>query len=80
MVDYNALYEDYCTITPEDDDEMRRLKLAIANLNEVDRCIWLLYCEIGTYSGLARFLQNSPPTAKKVVSLIRDKIMQYQDV
>lgn len=80
MIDYQGLFEDYCTVTAEDDDEMRRVKHAVSALNEVDRRIWVLFCEIGTYSGLARLLQNSPPTAKKKVCEIRGKIMEYKDV
>lgn len=80
MVDYEGLRIDYCTVTEEDDDEMRRYKKAVDSLNEVDRRLWLLYCELGSYSAIARFLQNSPPTAKKVLSKIRQKIMDYKDV
>lgn len=80
MVDYNALFLDYCTVTPEDDDQMRAFKEAVASLSEVDRRIWLLYCELGSYSALARFLRNSPPTAKKRVVAIREKILNYDDI
>ena len=79
MIDYSALFEDYCTVTKEDDDDMRRYKLAVSSLDEAEKRIWVLYCELGTYSGLARFLGNSPPTAKKVVCAIRDKITNYKD-
>jgi hypothetical protein len=76
MVDFEALKQDYCTVTPEDDDEMLAYKTAMLKLPDVKLKIWLLYVDLGTYTGLARFLKNSPPTAKKVVSEIRNMILE----
>ena len=58
----------------EDDDLMREIKEDLFKLSEVERKLLILYCEVGTYAGLARKLHSSEPTAKKRVQEIIYKL------
>lgn len=69
------LEEDY-RVTDEDDDEMMLIKNAVFALPTVQRKIWLVYTEIGTYSGTAKEYGVSVPTIKKYLKEIREKIFE----
>lgn len=59
----------------DDDDLMLELKEAIfSELTEAERKILIYFCEIGSYAGVARIWGSSPPTVKKRVEEILDKI------
>lgn len=66
--------EDYKPNPDIDDDDMLHIKTAVSKLNSVQRLIFLAYCEIGTYRGLARLYGVSTPTAKKYIEQIREII------
>ena len=57
-----------------DDDLMREIKEDLFRLSEVERKLLILYCEEGSYAGLARKLHSSEPTAKKRVQEIIYKL------
>lgn len=66
-------YPDY-EPNKEDDDEMLHIKEAVGTLNSIQKKIFLTYCEIGTYSGLAREFGVSVPTAKHYIMKIKEII------
>jgi len=73
-VDYSVIEREYMP-NADDDDLMREYKESVFNdLSEPERKLLIMYCEIGSYAGLARELGSSPPTAKKVIEEIIDKI------
>lgn len=74
MTDFKALEIDYAP-TPQDDDEMLLIKERIMALSPPLRNIWLLYCEAGTYTEVGRILHSSPPTVKKKIMFIKNKIL-----
>lgn len=58
-----------------DDDLMLELKQALfKELTEAERKILIYFCEVGSYAGVARMWGSSPPTVKKRVEEIIDKI------
>lgn len=72
---------DYEKIKPEyfpndsDDDLTRELKESIFNdLTEVERMLLIAYCECGTYAGVARLFRSTPPTVRKRLKDIIEKI------
>ena len=77
MIDFDTLLRDYLDPNPFDDDDIVAYKEAMRHLPQSLLQIWLVYCEEGTYTGVARRLKSSPPTAKKVVDRIRKLILDY---
>ena len=73
------VYDEDYAITPEDDDEMYRLKSAIFSLPAIQRKIFLAYTEIGTYAGTAREFGVSTPTIKSYLKTIKKNIMDYDN-
>ena len=72
---------DYERIKPEyypsdaDDDLVREFKEAIwTELNEVEQRLIIAYCECGTYAGVARLFHSTPPTVRKRLQEIIEKI------
>lgn len=74
MTDIQGLYLDYAPDGTED-DELLRIKERVAALDTPSKNIWLLYCENGTYTSVARILHSSPPTVKRKVEKIRERIL-----
>ena len=74
MTDIQGLYIDYAPDGTED-DEMLAIKERVAALDVPSKNIWLLYCEEGTYTSVARILHSSPPTVKRKVDGIRKRIL-----
>lgn len=72
--DYNLIKTDY-EINGDEDDEMYRLKEAIAKLTPVERKIFLTYAELGSYAQTARQFNVSAPTAKTYINNVKDKIL-----
>lgn len=73
-VDYKKIEAEYLP-NDNDDDLMRELKEAIFNeLTEPERKLLIYYAEMNSFAAVSRMLHNSPPTAKRVISEIIDKI------
>lgn len=73
-LDFNRIKEEY-EYSDNDDDLVRELKEDFFNtLTEGERRILMLYMECFTYVGVARYLNVSPPTARKVIEEIKDKL------
>lgn len=69
--------EEYTTFQLEDDDEMRLIREALKRLTPVQRKIFLVYVETGTYTQTAKEFKVSTPTVKTYINNIKDKITQY---
>ncbi len=77
MIDIKKIEDEYRP-TSGDDDYFLTLKTAIfEELTEVERRLFITYCEIGSYAGLARFYHNSTPTARKRIKEIKAKLKAY---
>ena len=74
MTDIQGLYLDYAPDGTED-DELLAIKERVAALDTPSRNIWLLSCEHGTYTAVARLLHSSSPTVKRKVEKIRERIL-----
>lgn len=73
-VSYKKIEAEYLP-NAEDDDLMRELKEAVFNeLTEPERKLLILYAELGSFAAVSRLLRSSPPTAKRVITEIIDKI------
>lgn len=66
--------EDYLTITEEDDDIMVGIKEKLMKLKRVERDIFLVYLNNGTYASVAQKYNVSAPTAKSYINIIREKL------
>lgn len=72
--DWQTIERDYLP-NAGDDDLLAELKVALfTELTEVERKILLYYCELGSYAAVARIWGSSPPTVKKRLMEIIDKI------
>ena len=58
----------------KDDDWMRELKEKIRALPEAQKRILYLYCDEGTYTGVARRLGGSPSAVRKIIKKIKEQI------
>lgn len=77
MIEYKKIEDEYRP-TSGDDDYFLTLKTAIfEELTEAERRLFIYYCEIGSYAGLARYFHNSTPTARKRISDIKLKLKRY---
>ena len=66
MTDIQGLYLDYAPDGTED-DELLAIKERVAALDTPSKNIWLLYCEYGTYTAVARLRQNLYVNRKFVI-------------
>lgn len=73
-MDLEKIKEEYFLPAFEDDDKMTRIKEVLRGLSLAEQNIFVIYCEEGTYAGLARNLKCSLPTARKRLNLIIEKI------
>lgn len=74
QAEYRKIEDEYRPNGTED-DLMLELKQAIfSELTEAERKILIYFCEVGSYAGVARIWGSSPPTVKKRVEEILDKI------
>ena len=77
MTDFQKIAEEYKP-TSADTDEWLAIKTAIfSGLTDAERILWIHYCEIGSYAGLARYFHNSIPTCRKRITEVREKIIDY---
>ena len=75
-IEFEKWKDEYLPNELEDDDKMYHIKQAVDSLNSIQKKIWLLYTEIGTYAGLARELGVCTLTAKKYLKHIRKLIFE----
>lgn len=73
------IFEEDYDFNIEDDDRMATIKEAIKSLRPVERKIFLVYVELGTYSGVAREFGVSVPTACNYIRNIREKLKTIID-
>lgn len=73
----NKIYEeDYKPNPLTDDDKMYHIKSSLKCLNTVQKMIFILYAEAGSFAGLARELKVSTPTAKAYINKIKSIIYE----
>lgn len=72
-VSFNRIEQEYQP-TLEDDDRMLGIKEKLFKLTEAERRIFLIYLDEGTYTGVAKFFGVSPPTSKKKIKNIIEKL------
>lgn len=59
----------------EDDDRLRTIKERIfLRLTEAERRIFLMWVEKGSYAAVARLFKSSPPTVRKRIAEIMEKL------
>lgn len=74
LPDWQTIERDYKPDGTEDDLMLEIKEALFKELTEVERKILLYYCEIGSYAGVARIWGSSPPTVKKRIIEIIDKL------
>ena len=73
-INFAAIETEYYP-TLEDDDTMQAIKAKLfSRLNEGERRVFLMYMDFGTYAGVAKLFGVSPPTAKKAIKKIIEKL------
>lgn len=75
-IDYEIYSKDFLDPKSTDDDMLFRLREAINSLPLPERKIFVMYCEFGTYSEVAKELHCSVPTISNKIKMIRKKILE----
>lgn len=57
-----------------DDDLMAGIKERLLNLKKVERDIFLVYANEGSYAAVAKKYNVSAPTAKSYINIIKNKL------
>lgn len=60
----------------KDNDTTAKIKAAINNLREVEKVIFSVYIEEGTYTAVAKKYNVSVPTARTYIMKIKEKIKE----
>lgn len=80
MINYEDIEKEYLTVNAlnedGDDDRMKRIKEVIGTLPHGQKELFFIYCDVGTYAGVARLLHCSPTTIRKSVMKTRQKIWE----
>lgn len=71
MEEYKPNYD----IMTEDDDMMLKVKMAVENLEDADRIIFILYCETRSLRKVGKMLGVSHTSIYKVIKEIKGKIL-----
>ena len=71
MNDYKPNYD----IFREDDDKITQLKESVMKLDDADRIIFIMYCELGSLRKVGKMLGISHTSAYKVIKKIKEKIL-----
>ena len=72
--DWDKIFPEYLP-SDADDDLVREFKEAIfTDLTEVERRLFVAYCECGTYAGVARLFHSTAPTVRKRLHEIIEKL------
>lgn len=58
-----------------DDDMLLNIKEIIKNLKEPEKLIFIKYSELGSYAGVAKEYKVTKPTAKKYITIVKNKII-----
>lgn len=66
--------EEYVTVNKDDDDRLVNIKERLMNLKKVERDIFLVYVNEGSYAAVAKKYNVSAPTAKSYISIIKKKL------
>lgn len=75
MIEWQRIEDEYRPDETRDDDRMLELKSALfSKLNEVERKIFIYYAELGSYAAVARVWRTSPPTVRKKIEEIKNKL------
>lgn len=74
MKNRTYIEDDYITVNKDDDDEMVGIKEKLKNLKRVEREIFLIYVNSGTYAAVAKKYNVSAPTAKSYIMMIKEKL------
>ena len=75
VIEYDRYEGEYINIQSGDDDRFASYREALMALPLAERKIFIMYTEIGTYSGVAKILKCSVPTVSKKVNQIRVKLL-----
>ena len=73
-IDYSALEFDYFRITGEEDDRKLDLKHKLHKLSDAEKRVFLVYLEVGSYTGTARIFGVNPNTVKNYINKIKSKL------
>ena len=77
MTEYKKIEDEYRPTSGDDDYFLVIKERIFTRLTEPERKLFIYYCEIGSYAGLARCFHNSVPTCRKRVRAIVKKLMEY---
>lgn len=66
--------EEYVTVNKDDDDRLVNIKEKLLNLKKVERDIFLVYVNEGSYAAVAKKYNVSAPTAKTYINIIKSKL------
>lgn len=66
--------EEYVTVNKDDDDRLVNIKERLMNLKKVERDIFLVYVNEGSYAAVAKKYNVSAPTAKTYINIIKNKL------
>lgn len=66
--------EEYVTVNKDDDDRLVNIKEKLLNLKKVERDIFLVYVNEGSYAAVAKKYNVSAPTAKTYINIIKNKL------
>ena len=72
--DYAKVKDEYKADDFKDDERVYRIKTALERLTPVERKIFIAYIELGTFAGVAKLYNVTPPTAKTYIISIIKKI------
>lgn len=71
---YDLIQDDYVPDDIKDDDKMYLCKSCVQSLNRMEKRILLTYVELQTYAAAAKEFNVSPPTFRKYVQGILEKV------
>lgn len=71
---YDLIQDDYVPNMQQDDDRIYEAKTCIQALNRMEKRILLTYVELQTYAAAAKEFHVSPPTFRKYLQGILEKV------
>lgn len=75
-MNWKEIENEYLTIDElNDDDKLLNIKEIIKNLKEPEKLIFIKYSELGSYAGIAKEYKVTKPTAKKYITIVKNKII-----
>lgn len=76
---YDLIQDDYIPDGLQDDDRLFAAKSCIQALNRMEKRILLTYVELQTYAAAAKEFHVSPPTFRKYVQGVIEKVRNCTD-